>query len=180
VFDHRDIHNISPKTRQNWSAWKAYAPRLHRFLVFKLSNKEDASDLMQEAYLRLIRIEKPELIRHPEVYLFRIASNLVGEFFLKRKHSPKALNIEDIVDTGEDSDKGAFVESAYYKQELNDLECVFGDLPPLYREVIMLRKRDGLSHNEIAERLQISTHTVHKYMTRALAKCRAKWSEDNQ
>jgi len=173
-----DQSKIDPKTRQNWSAWKAYAPRLHRFLISKLANQDDAQDLMQEAYLRLIRIEKPELVRHPEVYLFRIASNLVGEFFLKRKHSPRELTIEDMIGTGEDSDKGAFANLVHHKQELKNLEAIFTDLPPLYREIIMLRKRDGLSHNEIADRLQISPHTVHKYITRALAKCRTRWSEN--
>ncbi|PHZ84758.1 RNA polymerase sigma factor [Paremcibacter congregatus] len=169
--------DIDLKTQRNWSAWKAYAPRLHRFLISKLANKDDASDLMQEAYLRLIRIEKPELIRHPEVYLFRIASNLVGEFFLKRKNNPRMVDIEDITDTDDDSDQGAFIDHISHRQDLNELEAIFADLPPLYREVILLRKRDGLSHEEIAERLHISPNTVHKYITRALAKCRASWVE---
>lgn len=132
---------------------------------------------MQEAYLRLIRIEKPELVRHPEVYLFRIASNLVGEFFLKKRSIPQSLHIDDIANEEAHSDKGAFEASIYYKQQLKDLEAIFSEMPPLYKEVLLLRKQDGLSHTEIAERLEISPHTVHKYITRALAQCRTRWSE---
>lgn len=165
------------KTRQNWSAWRAYAPRLHRFLISKVADRDDAQDLMQEAYLRLIRIKKPELVRHPEVYLFKIASNLVGEFFLKKKHSPLEIDIDKIVQKGEDSDEGYFADGMYHRLELKRLEKIFKQLSPHYREVVLLRKRDGLSHEEIAERLGISPHTVHKYMTRALAQCRALLSE---
>ncbi|MFC3050487.1 RNA polymerase sigma factor [Kordiimonas pumila] len=172
--------NISQKMHPHWPVWKAYAPRLHRFLMSKLSSHDEAQDLMQEAYLRLIRIEKPELVRHPEAYLFRIASNLVGEMFLKKAQAPKEVAIEDIAETNEEGDKGAFAHTVYIKQELKNLEDIFAELPPLYREVVMLRKRDGLSHAEIAERLEISPHTVHKYLTRALTECRIRWVEKNQ
>ncbi len=163
--------------RRNWSAWRDYAPRLHRFLISKLSDRDDAQDLFQEAYLRLLRIEKPELIRHPEVYLFRIASNLVGEFMLKRSQAPKHIDIAVLVDEHKDSDEGAYAEEVDHKLAIGKLEDILSDLPPLYREALLLRKRDGLSHDEIAETLQLSPNTVHKYLTRALAECRNKWKD---
>lgn len=169
--------NIKNKVQKNWSLWEAYAPQLHRFLISKLANREDAQDLMQEAYLRLIRIKKPELVKQPEAYLFRIAANLIGEFYIGKSKAPPKVNIEDISGTGEDGDGGVFAHSLQMKHELKDLEDIFSKMPPLYREVLMLRKSDGLSHAEIAEKLDISKHTVHKYLTRALTECRSRWSE---
>ena len=44
------------------------------------------------------------------------------------------------------------------------------------RAVFVLRKRDGLSYTEIARALDISVHTVKKYLARAVAQCRsARW-----
>jgi RNA polymerase sigma-70 factor (ECF subfamily) len=170
-------HVPLPDAQRTWSAWHAFEPRLFRFLLSKLASRDDASDLMQEAYLRLIRIERPELIRNPETYLFRIASNLVGEFYLKRRNAPPELEIEAVTSTGQDSDDGAAASHIESGLELSRLQAIFASLPPLYRDVLILRKRDGLSHEEIAQRLNISPHTVHKYLTRALAKCRAQWEE---
>src|SRR5690606_5505228 len=48
------------------------------------------------------------------------------------------------------------------------------DMPPLYASVLILCKRDGLSHQEIADELDISIHTVRKYLTRAVLRCRAE------
>lgn len=165
-----------PGWQRNWSAWRAFEPTLFRFLLSKLANREDASDLMQEAYLRLIRIERPELIGKPEMYLFRIAANLVGEFYLKRRSGPGEIDIDYATSTGQDSDEGAAASHIESGLEMMRLQEIFAGLPPLYQEVLLLRKRDGLSHEEIARQLNISVHTVHKYLTRALAKCRAQWA----
>jgi RNA polymerase sigma factor (sigma-70 family) len=45
-------------------------------------------------------------------------------------------------------------------------------LPPIYQSILLMRKRDGLSHGEIAQKLGISIHTVRKYLTRAITECR--------
>ena len=55
---------------------------LVRFLSLRLPNQDDARDLAQEAYLRMLRLNDDHYIRHPEAYLFRIASNLVHEYWL--------------------------------------------------------------------------------------------------
>jgi len=162
----------SKSVKQNWSAWLAYSPRLHKFLVSKLPQQEDAQDIMQEAYLRLIRIRQQDLIRDPEAYLFRIASNLVGEFFHKQNKQPAQIEFNEITENNTFGDEGSFAQNMSNRAELQKLDNMLSTLPPLYKAVVILRKRDGLTHDEIAERLDISTNTVHKYMTRALAKCR--------
>ena len=45
----------------------------------------DARDLAQEAYVRLLRLERKDLIREPRPYLYRIAANILYEYELKRK-----------------------------------------------------------------------------------------------
>ena len=55
---------------------------------------------------------------------------------------------------------------------MRKLKNVLEHQPRLYRAVLLMRKRDGMSHAEIAEKLSVSVHTVHKYLTRAVEACR--------
>ena len=45
----------------------------------------DARDLAHEAYVRLLRVKRKDLIRDPQAYLYRIAVNILYEFELKKK-----------------------------------------------------------------------------------------------
>ena len=52
---------------------------LERFLHSRVSNAEDARDLAQEAFMRILRLERAEYIRRPEQYLLRVATDLAFE-----------------------------------------------------------------------------------------------------
>jgi RNA polymerase sigma factor (sigma-70 family) len=159
------------------SAIEQFAPRLTRFLEMRTGSRQDAQDLAQEAYFRLCRVREPDLIQAPESYLFRIASNLAHEFLLRRRVQPNFVELDP--DHGEDVDPhgrsfGAELEA---RSDVEQLERIIDELPPLYQAVLLMRKRDGYSHEEIAEKLSISPHTVHKYLSRALLRCRTLWAE---
>ena len=156
-------------------------PQLYKFLLRRVDNRATAQDLAQEAYLRLLRIEKKHLIRQPAAYLFRIAANLVYEFQLKERRSwhvtsldrLKEMNIEprasDNFSRRNDNPEYAVEQ----REALKRIQEALTSMPPLYASVLVLCKRDGLSHQEIAEKLEISIHTVRKYLTRAVVACRA-------
>jgi hypothetical protein len=55
---------------------------LKRYLSQRVGNHAEVEDLSQEIYLRLLRIERKDLIRSPEALLFRLASNAVYEWRL--------------------------------------------------------------------------------------------------
>jgi len=158
------------------SVIEEYAPRLTRFLEMRTGNGTDAQDLAQEAYFRLCRVARPELIRAPESYLFRIASNLANEFMIRRRAQPPIIEL-DAADLDYEGDGGSFGAHLECRSEIDRLEALLAELPPLYQAVLVMRKRDGYSHEEIAERLSISVHTVHKYLSRALLRCRTLWAE---
>ncbi len=144
-------------------------PQLYRFLLRRLKNHSDAQDLAQEAYLRLLRVEDPELIRQPAAYLFRIAANLVHEFRLKERRSGIIVSLEVVAEPGSYEAPEKRIEQ---KEILDKIQVVLNDMPPLYAAAFVLCKRDGLSHQEIADKLGISLHTVRKYLTRAVTLCR--------
>lgn len=167
-------------------AFARYGAGLERFLVGRLRNRQIragaaqaiAQDLAQEAYLRLLRVDDNELIRHPQAYLYRIAANLVYEYRLREVRTPVTFNSELM-----DLSAGAPVETPVNEPgELlcasQELEAVLGQLPPAYRAIIVLRKRDGLSYAEIGRALKLSPNTVRKYLVRGLARLRAaRWAK---
>ena len=159
------------------SVIEGYAPRLVRFLEMRTGNGSDAQDLAQEAYFRLCRVSDPDLIREPESYLFRIACNLANELALRRGSQPAMVELDAGLPDLADGDSGSFADLLESRSSVERLESILAEMPSLYRAVLVLRKRDGYTHDEIAERLGISPHTVHKYLSRALFQCRALWAE---
>jgi len=164
------------KTRLR-EAFKEYAPTMLRFLVFRLKNENDAQDLAQEAYLRLARVKEPDMIRQPDAYLFKIADNLANEFLMKKGKNLAEVDFETATTTGLDTDRNAFVKSIEVREAIRNLENILDDMPSLYKAILLMRKRDGLSHKEIAKKLDISPNTVHVYLTRALMQCRTQWAD---
>jgi RNA polymerase sigma factor (sigma-70 family) len=158
------------------AAFEQYHAGLHRFLMRRLRSTQNAQDLAQETYLRLLRMDNHELVRKPQAYLYRIASNLVYEFKLRERNEPVAFDSEALERAAESSPAVALIDSSEAVGLAQQLDAVLGQLPPLYRAVFVLRKRDGMSYSEIARALDISVHTVKKYLARAVAQCRcARW-----
>jgi RNA polymerase sigma factor (sigma-70 family) len=157
-------------------AFEQYHAGLHSFLMRRLRSAQNAQDLAQEAYLRLLRLDRGALIRKPQAYLYRIASNLVYEFKLRERNEPVTFDSEALEHAAEFPAELPHTDDSERLIQAQQLEAMLSQLPPLYRAVFVLRKRDGLSYSEIARALQISVHTVKKYLARAVAQCRAgRW-----
>lgn len=146
---------------------------LTRYLRSRLPNSEDARDLAQEAYLRLLRLDRNDLVRNPEAYLFRIATNLIHEYWLRGQRSiPKSLEDVDFdtVPSPQDSPE----TQTGHLEVIEELERTLNLLPALHQQVLLMHRRDGLTYNEIAEKLEISPHMVKKYLIKGLARCRER------
>jgi RNA polymerase sigma-70 factor (ECF subfamily) len=159
------------------AAFEQYDKGLQRFLTRRLQSAENAQDLAQEAYLRLLHLDRGEFVRKPQAYLYRIASNLVYEFRLRERNQPVTFDSEALDQAAESTVESPAAEASERLEIEQQLESILAGLPPLYRAVLVLRKRDGLSYPEIARTLDISVHTVKKYLARAVAQCRsARWN----
>jgi RNA polymerase sigma factor (sigma-70 family) len=143
---------------------------LLRFLARRVRNKADARDVAQEAYVRLLRLDRKELIRDPKSYVYRMAANLIHEFELKRRTDDARLTRwteqRDLVDPPH-ADREA--DSLVLRSRLTE---VLDQLSPKCRAVIVMSRRDGMTYSEIAERLEISVSMVKKYLAIGLRHCR--------
>jgi RNA polymerase sigma-70 factor (ECF subfamily) len=160
------------------AAYDQFAAGLHRFLVQRLRCAETAQDIAQEAYLRLLRVENTDLVLKPQAYLYRIARNLIYEYKLRDGRDPVTFDSEILERLAETPLQLPADEVSARLCGAEELEAVLCQLPALYRAVLILRKRDGLSYSEIGKALDLSPHTVKKYLARALAQCRtARWDK---
>ena len=159
------------------TALRQYAPLLFRFLLNRLrrSDVTYAEDLLQQVFLRFWQSPQRELVRKPDAYLYRIAEHVLSEFLLRRSRSLVTFDsetVEQLADepaSGGDWREGIGDQAALEQQ----LERVLAQIPPMYRAVLILSTRDGLTYAEISKRLNITEKTAKTYFSRALACCRA-------
>ena len=157
------------------SAEATYGGLLHRYLVRQLRNRDDASDLAQEAYLRFLQLPDVSAIRDARGYLFRIALHLLSEWRWRRDRGLVTFDSQ-LVDAKDFREPAADELTLLLGQEA--LAQVLDQIPHTYRRVLLWNKCDGLTNQQIAERLNVSPETVVRYLAKATALARkARWNE---
>jgi RNA polymerase sigma-70 factor (ECF subfamily) len=120
-----------------------------------------------------VRLDEAALVRAPQAYVFRIASNLVYELRHNKRRNPVTFDscLADAV--SQSTSDPRTMEPAEYLDVQQHINALLEQLPPLYAVIVVMKKRDGLSMEEIAHELGLSIHTVKKYLSKALAQIRA-------
>jgi RNA polymerase sigma factor (sigma-70 family) len=170
------FHNDSDMNRLVEGLARGCGTDLVRFIARRLRSVADARDLAHEAYVRLLRVKRKDLIRDPQAYLYRIAANILYEFELKKKADAVGLTrcaVYQFVDT----DAGHPERDVEVLLARKRIEAVLSELSPKCRAVLILYRRDGLSYKEISAQIGISTSMVKKYLARGLRHCREHLAE---
>jgi RNA polymerase sigma-70 factor (ECF subfamily) len=144
---------------------------LRRFLARMLHCDDAAADVAQEAWARLVRLGPKRAVDDPKAYLYQIAANAARDR-MARERTRKAVADggpapEDVAGPEPDAETVALA-----RERLHLLAAAMDDLPPRCREVFLMRRFDGLTNGEIAERLGISRNMVEKHVIRAMMHCR--------
>ncbi|MGD0401967.1 MAG: sigma-70 family RNA polymerase sigma factor [Candidatus Acidiferrales bacterium] len=157
-----------------------YERKILRLAQNITQNREDAEDVMQEAFLKAYEhLSGFQGNSRFYTWLVRIA---VNQALMKlRKRRPNVVSIDEEVNTGEDlipreiEDWGPSPEDRYKQTELSDiLSEVIADLDPSFRIVFQLRDIEELSTEETAEALGLSVPAVKSRLLRARLKLRQK------
>ena len=69
---------------------------LQAFFYRRIKAKHDAADLVQEVYLRILRVKDADAIRNPEGYLYTVASNLVYEHSILNRRQAVSIDPEQL------------------------------------------------------------------------------------
>jgi RNA polymerase sigma-70 factor (ECF subfamily) len=142
---------------------------LRAWLKGQFRSAADVDDIVQEAFIRVLRARASGQVRSPKALLFVTARNL-GLMQLRRREvariDPLAeRDFASILDEG--TDVAAEVARS---QELELLTQAIQSLPTRCRQILTLRKIYGLSQREVAQEMGISEHTVEAQGTIALRK----------
>ena len=150
----------------------AHIDELRRRLRARLPCDEDAQDITQQAFLNLLQAKRPEAIKNPKAYLFQIARNLL--YHHHRRSSQRLSATSDIdIDTLACSDDGllALTTDTIRREQINR---AVQELSPKCQQALRLRWCEDLRVTEIAERMDLSTAMVKKYLAQGLAHCRER------
>lgn len=142
------------------------------YLTDLLGRREDAEDVAQETYLRLLGArEFDESHARVRGFVFKVATNLAYDRFRQRRI--RAVH-DDAVLAELAGDGGSLEGIVAVEQALAIVKRALLDLKPRCREVFLLRTADGLEYEEIAARLGISKRTVEREMRHALEVCQRR------
>lgn len=153
-------------------ALSRYRRELHRYLMRRLRNPNDVDDLAQEVYERLVRMNDVKLVDKPLAYLYGIASHVLADFRIDVEQEREHITVDsEMAEEWYDMQ----VEPDVLAERLNlqqQIDLAMAQLPPTHAAVLLAHKRDGMSYDEVAELLDLSIHTVEKYVTQAKARVR--------
>ncbi|WP_335944510.1 sigma-70 family RNA polymerase sigma factor [Pseudomonas sp. G166] len=149
-----------------------YYRELVCFLNARLGNRQAAEDVVHDAYVRVLERASDTPIEQPRAFLYRTALNLVIDGH--RRNTLRQVESLDVLDSEERFFTPSPQTSLDHGQRLDMLQRALAELPPLCRESFLLRKLEGLSHPQIAERLGISRALVEKHIVNAMKHCRVR------
>lgn len=160
--------------------------RLLRYLLYLTSNREQAEDLFQEVWMRvLVRGSQFNGKARFDTWLFTVARNLVID--LRRKRTMASLDEmfeawgEDDRQTGIEilADGPSPFDQCASGEERDHLTAVLLEMEPLYREVLVLRFHEDMSLEEIAQVTHAPLSTIKSRLYRGLASMKPKLVELN-
>lgn len=151
----------------------AHGRRLRRFLAARLRYAmADVPDLVQEIFVRMLRVEQPESIRSPEAYLFTIAKHVLHQHRTRKSAEPEVADIADVLEELEDFAETRPEARLEAEQRLAHLERTLSQLPRKAYATLILHRVKGLTLEEIGKQLGVSRSMAKKYLTKALTHCR--------
>jgi len=140
---------------------------LLHFLHRNWRNPSDIEDLRQDVYTLVLRAAKEEVPEKTKPFVMAIARNLIIDRVRREQIVPiDAATDLDTIDMAADAPGPE--RSAVARDTLRKLQLALDQLPPRCREVVVLRRIEGLSRHEIATRLGISEKTVADHITRGM------------
>jgi RNA polymerase sigma-70 factor (ECF subfamily) len=156
--------------------YEKYLDEIYRFVYVSINDQWEAEDITENAFIKAweqlpIVYSQNSEIENFRVWLYRIARNLIVDYF----RSKKPLVLEDEISSFENSPEDVYSENNLSKR----LFKAIMQLEPNYRQIIVLRFINQLSHKESAKIMNLGYNNVRVLQYRALRKLRVMLSKED-
>jgi RNA polymerase sigma-70 factor (ECF subfamily) len=147
-----------------------YVDQIYRYIFFRVSSVQEAQDITSEVFLKTWEYlqKQKQKIENIEALLYRIARNLVIDFYRKRERQNltdiEAVPESELVEYGLDK----FHQQLDVKVQTQEVMEALGELNDLYREIIILKYIDQLTAKEISIIINKSSGATRVLIHRAL------------
>jgi RNA polymerase sigma factor (sigma-70 family) len=146
------------------SLFDAYFDSVRSYLFYRGAEKEQASDLAQDVFLRVWEKQMDIDMKRALGLLYKIA----GDMFISQYRREK-LEINYKAALENDSVDFSPEDQLRYKELFSRYTKALAALGERHRTVFMMSRMDGLKYQEIADRLHLGVKAVEKRMSIALA-----------
>ena len=162
----------SPQQAKIVKLYDDASPELRRLLLRKLDNREEAEEIAQDAFAKLLELVEREEIKDLRKYFFTMANRLALNALRRRKVERLHL-VRESAGYGwdpADAHSGHNPETAaIHAQKLALVKRALCGLPVKTRHVFLLHRFQGYTYPEIAGQLGLSRKAVEYHMGRALS-----------
>jgi RNA polymerase sigma factor (sigma-70 family) len=156
--------------------YRAHARKLRGYAQRRVGSQE-AEDLVHDVYVRLLQQGEVAALERPREYLYRIAENLAIDSARKVRTRSRFAN-EDIEFLTLQTRVPNPEEIVDGMMKLRLFHAFVDELPAGRRKAFLLNRVNGLTHEEIAQRLGVSVRTVERNIAKALKELRRRLARD--
>lgn len=137
---------------------------LVRFLAARTGSTEDAKEILQEAYVKMLMLDRSVTIGRLEAYFWRVAVNLAVDRG-RRQALDQRFRGALPIDERQEFSTDAIVEA---RERLTIVERAISELPARCLEAFVLHIQNGMTFAEVGREMGISERMAKKHLARAL------------
>ena len=148
--------------------YEQYCKRLYGFVIRYVKQEADAEEIVQEVFIKIWENRrKIDVYSSFESYIFTISYNSAISLLRKRVHEKKYL--EHLKFSQEFDLTPELTDEIHFKELNEKIQTLLGELTPRQKEIFLLSREEGLTHEQIAKKLGISVNTVKNHIVTALS-----------
>jgi RNA polymerase sigma factor (sigma-70 family) len=157
-----------PRGERVQALFEANNSALMRFLTGRLKSAQEAKEVAQEAYVKLLQLESTSGISHMQAFLFKIAANLASN---RLKSAQRRERIDSLKFFTHPEMAPSPEEEVAVEQQADELMAAIEELPAKCRFAFVMHRLQGQELGEVAAAMKISERMVRIYVERAEAFC---------
>lgn len=157
------------RTRHIQELFEANNGALMRFLTGKLKSAQEAREVAQEAYVRVLQLDTAGGMSHMQSFLFKTAANLAAN---RAKSVRRRERIDSFEFFAEPDVAASPEDEVAAAQVLDHLLAAIQELPPKCRFAFVMHRFHGQEFEDVARLMNISERMVRIYIERAAEYCR--------